>query len=252
MRRRKQVLAVLSLLIVLSLFFLGYHRPTYVWRILGCFQDIPGNFWLHRVNSPLKMKEFAEKYNGFEMDVIYNEEDRSFNNSHDAGEGDIPLSETLKFFKSSKGAWFDIKNLTEANSFNAEEDLSKIIKSSGIDKSKSIVESHCISCLNIFASKGWKTAYYMISDLDRPLAQNTEYIKEQLSEAQKSKCDYLSVDGHIYDIVKENDLLKNKKYLVWYFWEPWYNLNHKKQYEGVTSDKDVEVILVKDMGHYHR
>ena len=60
---------MLSLLIVLSLFFLGFHRPTYVWRILGCFQDIPGNFWLHRVNSPLKMKEFAEKYNGFEMDV---------------------------------------------------------------------------------------------------------------------------------------------------------------------------------------
>ena len=60
------------------------------------------------------------------------------------------------------------------------------------------------------------------------------------------------MDGNIYDIVKENDLLRNKKYLVWYFWEPWYNVTHKKQYEGVMNDKDVEVILVKDKGHNHR
>lgn len=241
-----------SLLIVISLFFLGMHRTTYVWRILGYFQDVPRNFWLHRVNSPLKMKEFSEKYAGFEMDVIYSEKERSFNNSHDVEDGLVPLTETLKFYKSPKGAWFDVKNLTEENSFTAEEDLSKIIEGSGIDKSQCIVESHCIPCLNIFASKGWKTAYYLISEADHSLDQNTENIKVQLSMSRNANCDYLSMDGHIYDIVKDNDLLKNKKYLVWYFWEPWYNVKRKKQYQAVMNDKDVEVILVKDKGHYHR
>lgn len=135
MRKGKITLGVIAILLVLTLAFVALRNSNYLW-LAGEFQDVPEKFWLHRVNSPLKMKEFAEKYSGFEMDAFYNEKDRSFNNSHDAGGGQFPLFETLKFFKSSKGAWFDIKNLTEANCFNAEEDLFKIIKEAGIDKNK--------------------------------------------------------------------------------------------------------------------
>lgn len=246
MRKGKITLGVIAILLVLALAFVALRNSYYLW-LVGKFQDIPEKFWLHRVNSPLKMKEFAEKYSGFEMDALYNEKDRIFNNSHDAGDGQVPLSETLKFLKPSKGAWFDVKNLTEANSFNAEEDLSKIVKEAGIDKNKCIVESHCVPCLNFFASKGWKTAFYLIDE-----GKRQEDVKTQIYEAYKSNCKYLSMDGHMYELVKKNDLLKNKKYLVWYYWEPWYKVNNKKMYQDAVKNKDVEVILVKERGHFHR
>lgn len=251
MKNIRAVLTVSFSLLVLVLAYILIHNSNYLWFV-GQFQEIPEKFWLHRVNSPLKMKEFIEKYRGFEMDVIYNEEAGTFNNSHDAEDGFVFLKDTLAQYKSNKGIWFDIKNLTKTNSSNAEACLSRLIADSGVNKKDAIVESHCLPCLNIFASKGWKTAYYILNEQEPLPLQSQENLKNQLTMAQNSVCDYLSMDGHVYNFIKQNDLLRNKKYLVWYHWEPWYKVNNREEYRDSVNDHNVEIVLVKDRGSYHR
>ena len=152
MKNMRAVLTVSFSLLVLVLTYILIHNSNYLWFV-GQFQEIPEKFWLHRVNSPLKMKEFIEKYRGFEMDVIYDEKTGTFNNSHDAEDGFVFLKDTLAQYKSNKGIWFDIKNLTKANSLNAETCLSKLIADSGVSKKDAIVESHCCHVLTYLLLK---------------------------------------------------------------------------------------------------
>ena len=80
---------------------------------------LPDNFWLHRVNSVGKHKEFSAKYKGLEFDVIFHDESLAFENSHDVDSlSKFNLEEQFKVYEelgNENGIWIDFKNLSNEN-----------------------------------------------------------------------------------------------------------------------------------------
>lgn len=192
-------------LIATALILLGYYGYRHSWplRFISLFQDIPEKIWLHRVNSSGKLAQFAQKYSGFELDIIFNDDQKGFENSHDRTNPPVKLEDTLKSYKQGK-IWFDVKNLTPATSSAAEAILQKTITEAGVKKENCLVESPCVPCLSAFKAKGWETALYIHTAKPTSITKDDlQAIKRQVEEGQGSpNIDYLSMDGHMYEAVK--------------------------------------------------
>lgn len=94
--------------------------------------SMPNKLWLHRVNSPEKQVEFAQKYRfGIEMDLIFHEKEGQFENSHDPESLSAhPLEKQIVTYRDlgiERGLWLDFKNLSSANAVAALSELERLV-----------------------------------------------------------------------------------------------------------------------------
>ena len=81
------------------------------------FFNVPEKYWYHGVNSPEILMEAGKFYAGLELDLIYHEQEKAYENSHDPVSLEKHnLSKTLDAYillgRKNK-LWLDFKNLTE-------------------------------------------------------------------------------------------------------------------------------------------
>ncbi|MBR3676615.1 MAG: sulfatase-like hydrolase/transferase [Alphaproteobacteria bacterium] len=214
--------------------------------------------YLHRVNSPEKLKELGHKYVGLEMDIIYYPKEDAFENSHNAESlQKYSLNKTLKMYYhmfNRQAIWFDFKNLSDENKVKAEQKLSKLIKKYHVNKNNVWVESHNYNALEYFTQKGWRTSYYV------PYYNFEEMSAEQIADAKKLTEDVsfsgkvlaISFAGEYYPFIKSLKLNEQISLLTWFSHYKLEDFKKLEEYPIMMNDKQLKVILIKDTGKHHR
>ena len=221
-------------------------------------QYMPDKFWLHRTDSVEKQYEFTNKYKGIEFDIIYYKDENAFENSHDKKDlNKYNLEKQLQAYQDiglPKGIWLDFKNLTESNKFAAKDTLDKLMSKYKIDKNLLWIESGNWQALKIFHDDGYRTSYYLpYYKLDKMTYKEIENAKKLTKEiALSGNVDAVSFYGGYYDFIKSVELPPRIELLTWLDGYTWYEVLLRKNCEEIKNDERIQVILVKDIGHYHR
>ena len=119
--------------------------------------------WLHKANNIEKAQHFQYDYAGLEIDLRYDDVQKTFFVKHDADE---PSNTTLDDWcraldnASNLGLWFDFKNLNESNCDEALDCLVKIRKKHHL-KGKLYVESPSYNNLKAFHEAGFLVSFYI-------------------------------------------------------------------------------------------
>lgn len=219
---------------------------------------MPDNFWLHRVNSVDRQFEFINKYNGIEFDVIYYEEEKAFENSHD--KKDLLKYNLEKQFEvyrkinKRKGIWIDFKNLTKENQNEAKAVLDKLLLKYKINKNLVWLESSNWQALKLFHDDGYKTSYYFpYYELDKMSKNKIEKIRDLTQKiAESGNVEAISFDGKYYDFISKISVPDQIVYLCWFGGRTWSEVMLLNDFKNVRSDNKVKVILVRDKGDNYR
>lgn len=168
----------------------------------------PDKLWLHRCNSIEKWHELSDTYNHIEVDVIFRENNNTFDVTHDA---DTSFNLTLEpYFKQMQSAdshiWLDIKNLDKHNADEAIDRLDSLTKTYNIDKNRLVTESGNIDALDSLDDAGYYTAYYVSNVKPEKLTdkEDAELYANIETALSRHVADALSFPVWWYDEMKEN------------------------------------------------
>ena len=201
------------------------------------------------MNSLEKLKQTQEKYEGIELDLVFDISTNTFDVNHPPAKSiDLTLDEFLEHLNKHeiKGLWFDFKNLNKKNTEESFTRLDYLVKKHGIPPEKIIVESQQPEFLQMFNHSGFKTSYYLPSALNQ---LSEKKLKIKLSEIQNKIHLYpttaISTNINDYIIIKEHFPSKVK-----YLWaiDKIYTTRVFKNYyqtQKVLRDPKVEVLLVR-------
>ncbi|WP_304066919.1 hypothetical protein [Megamonas hypermegale] len=224
-------------------------------------QYMPEKMWLHRTDSVNKQKELADKYKlgGLEFDIIFYKDSMAFENSHDKDDlSKYNLEEQFKTYKDlnyNEGIWLDFKNLNEDNKYEAKEVLDTLLRKYDISKDVVWLESSNWQSLDIFKQDGYRTSYYFpYYKFENMTEQEINDVKRKtIMIANSGNVDAVSFAGkHYYDFVSSLDLPDNIVLLTWLDDSRWYNVLLSSKQNKIVKDDRVKVILVKELGNYHR
>lgn len=210
--------------------------------------------WLHRANTPQKLMEFADEYNGFECDVTLRD-DSVFDITHDLHVSYGISAES--YFQLLQGnhrrIWFDFKNLSVHNMAVALTRLENWCYQYGIAKDRFIIEGKDPVALGFFRKAGFYTSYYIRDvDLQDLTPAETEALGQRLNQiAESGQVDALSFYSRYYDIVKQV-VTPSVDLLTWAHHQGKEMLSILPWRRRLFQDPQVKVILVKDKGHYHK
>lgn len=196
---------------------------------------------------------------GVEFDIIFYKDKMAFENSHDKDNlSKYNLEEQFKIYRYlnyNEGIWLDFKNLNEDNKYEAKEVLDLLLKKYGISKDIVWLESSNWKSLDIFKQDGYRTSYYFpYYKFENMTEKEIRDIKRKtVMIANSGNVDAVSFAGkHYYDFVSNLDLPDNIVLLTWFDDSRWYNVLLNSKQKKIVRDERVKVILVKDLGNYHR
>lgn len=241
---------IILILLLLVIFF--YHKATFKIDYMGYSNKI----WAHRVNSIEKLEYTQTKYAGIELDVVFDNESKTFDVNHPPAQSiDLTLEEYLSHFKADTGfgIWLDFKNLTEQNAKSALNRLLYLTEKYKLIQEKIIVESQYPEYLDWFQTAGFKTSYYLPSFLNR---LSSKHLSEKLDEINLKIKTYkptaISTNIVDYEIIAKH-YPKQTKYL-WSIDKTFTTRMFKNfiQTRKALKDPKVEVLLVRvnnNIGH---
>ncbi len=261
---RRGIIVFIGLLLVLT--FFNYDKVAS--KVLKRLPDkvdnylaemfLPEKFWLHRVNSVGKQKQFSEKYAGLEFDIIFHHTEMAFENSHDIDSlAKYNLENQLKVYQelsNKNGLWLDFKNLTDKNKKESLSVLVELLTKYKVDKNVIWVESSNWQALKTFKDAGFKTSYYF------PYYNFTKMSTAEINEA-KQKTEKIALSGNVdaisfyggyYEFINGLQLPPRIVLLSWLNGQEWLEVLLLKKYADIRNDERVKVILVKDLGRYNR
>ncbi len=158
-RRIKKYIGALLVLIVLAVV---YRYNPYQLEFLGHYDKI----WAHRVNSLDKLSLSKPFFNGVELDLVYNPGRLEVRHPPKPFTG-LTFKEYAKQIDSSDSLqlWLDIKNLEPVHMAGILALLQEALAETGMDPSQVYIESRDPMALPIFNENGFKTLFYLPSDL---------------------------------------------------------------------------------------
>lgn len=210
--------------------------------------------WVHRVNSIEKLEEVQPKFQGVELDVVF-EGEGNFDVNHPPAES-INLSLREYFaaanFSNGYGIWLDVKNLDLQNAEQALLTLTQLCSDFSISPDQIIVESTDASVLPPFSESGFRTSFYLPQHLSDESSESQENVLNELNPLMALyPTDYLSTNRSDYSFVRSK--FPESKILTWSFdYDTGLSLNPITLYREsvdlfskieVLSDDKVKVVL---------
>ena len=115
--------------------------------------------WLYGVNSPEKLAKNFNKYDGFEIDVVYNEKERTFFVGRGSGKVTLDDMFAVKPDLSGKFFWLDVKNIDFNNQSEILRELIALTGRNIMHKSHLVIVSPNAEYLDDFAASGFLTCF---------------------------------------------------------------------------------------------
>ena len=216
--------------------------------------------WLHRVDSPEKLKELGDKYDGVEFDIVYHEDLDDFENSHDRSSSiEFSLDNQLRTLVTLKNGmnkkiWFDFKNLSTKNKEFAKKRLIYLLKKYNIPIENCWVESRDYESLDIFKKNGFKTSYYFpYYEFDKMNSNEILYIRKVTENILNlGNVDAISFYHKYYNFIKQLNIKNNIYLLTWIDDVDRSVLEKDDNNLIIIKDPSVKVVLVRELGNYTR
>lgn len=235
--KRVSVLFILLLAIGVLYFYSPYKVEG-----LGYYDKI----WAHRVNSIEKLESALKYYEGVELDLIYNPKTDVLDVNHTPGESvGLNFETYLKTIESNNYPylWLDIKKLDQTNADLILSKLLHLFKSKNYPLENVLIETQQPEVLPIFEAEGFKTSYYLPTNLrlktDSDLETSIEEIKQIIKQQPNLA---ISTDYRDYNILKTYFPKRNK-----YIWAIT-SITGPKEYSKIREilkDQSVGIVLLR-------
>lgn len=202
--------------------------------------------WVHRVNGIGRLNEVKELFNGFEIDVVFNEKEVSFDVNHPPVKSIHLNLETLITSLETPSEyhfWLDFKNASEENCQAAIERLSAVAEKLKI-KGSIIVESSCLPCLQKFSDQNFYTGNYLpfLHKMDESAmyASLNELAKDM--KPNNISCVTTEMDG--FQLV--DTYFSDSDKMVWDLSLDWKDEESRaKAFRFLSNNPSVKVLLVR-------
>lgn len=122
-----------------------------------------GSRWLHMVNSSDRLTAYWDMWPGFEIDVFWNDAEKTFRVSHDTMVADETLADLWQSRPDihQKYFWLDFKNMTPTQAPAAVAELNRLTALFGLPKSHVLVEGKDGITLTQMTQNGYWTSLYL-------------------------------------------------------------------------------------------
>ncbi len=229
---------------------------TYATNHTIIYDDKIDGKWLHHINNIEQVKKFENKYESFELDILFYNNDLYV--AHDKTElhQNITLKDYLAIFDNldNRKFWLDIKNMDNKNYssiLTILDDLVENINNGGgiLYKSNIIIESGNLEALklmfgtiNIYKARynlSWYFPYLDLSHEDTLITTINNLVKE----IDGNYFDYVSSDIKYYKVLEK--VFPNKEKLFWYTGGCVIERKYKRMllYNYVNKDKNTKILL---------
>ena len=219
---------------------------------LNC-ASFPSKVWVHRVNTLERAEIVLQRFNGIEIDVVYESARNVFDVRHrdipSIGLGLVSYFERLdKRFKPLY--WVDIKNLGPDNAPRQLKRLLDLEEQFSLH-GRMVIESPNVNLLSDFTDAGLITSYYLPS-IDGNSASGEEiasWVHEVKAGISNSRVCAISADFALYPLITR------------YFGDAdvlfWANLVYdrrrdRREIENIIASKRVKVLLVRQRSEHYR
>ncbi len=249
LKKIKILLSVFLIFIIACYFLLQFQFV--VFKV--CFSS---KTWAHRVNSIEKYQEAKTIFSGIETDVFFDSLNNYFDVNHPPAKSiNLKLYDFLSSNKNNSefGFWLDFKNLDSINykaSLTKLKQLTNILK---LEPHSIIIESTNPQYLDVFTKKGFKTSYYLPSNvLDVEAHEITKLILHTNKLLNSESIQFISASSNHYDFMRTH--FPNTKKLTWILNEPpeirsLYTLKRSfinfRRNLSIFTDSNIEVVLFK-------
>ena len=188
------------------------------------FYNLKDKLWAHRVLDINRVNDLASEFNGFEVDVFYNQKFNQFEVKHHGNYSELSLDNYFNAYKDlSLKFWIDFKNLNENNIDSSFLLLNTLSKKYDLKKDI-IIESTKIELLSKFKEEGFYISYWVPNYHFLKSIVNINRIKKNIIHYEPSviSMNYSSVAFYsrkfpnypihcwTNDMIKENDKIKIK------------------------------------------
>ncbi len=237
MIKTNKFILVLLLFVLIALLLYPY-SPRKL-EYIGHYNKV----FAHRVNSIAKLKSSLLFFKGIELDLVYKKQGNILDVNHPpAPSQNLNFETYLKHIekKTFPFLWLDIKNLNISNAKAIIIKLNKLLATKNYPKNQVLIETSNPETLPIFTKTGYKTSYYLPTQLfkNKDLKSKIREIKLILKKQPKIG---ISSSYKDYPILKSNFPNKTK-----YIWALIPNLNRKyKQIRTLLNDDKVAVVLCR-------
>lgn len=229
-------------LIAIGLVLIAGFMSNYTLKLL--FKD---KVWAHKVNYLAKLAEAKKQFSGVELDVVFENSIRNFDVHHPP---DPSIKLTLSNYFASQpinlnlNYWIDFKNLSANNDSLAVVILDSIVTFYKIPKNHVIVESRDPQYLKKFTEKGFKTSYYLPTNLHKKgpkeLQPQLEAIKQTI-ERNPTTC--ISFEYRDYPILKKH--FPNSRKISWFnVYDSMNKITARLLLFQLLMDEQVDVLLI--------
>ncbi len=204
--------------------------------------------WAHRVNSVEKLHQTEGKFKGLELDIVFVNNRKAFFDIHHPPDSSMGLSLSA-YFRSIHDLfeyqyWLDFKNLNSENELLSAATLDSVARVFNIDKSSIIVESTKPWLLKSFKKMGFRTSYYLPSNLRKLDSLSLKAEIEQISKnILLSGSSYISADYRDYPILKRH--FPDSKKILWFtVFGSMNRFSARFLLYKILLDKNVDVLLI--------
>lgn len=232
---------IFFILLVVILMFLFKYNP-YKIQFIGHYDKI----WAHRVNSTEKLQWALNFFDGVELDLEYHSEADFLDVNHSPSTSiNLSFEDYFKtIYKKQPFIWLDIKQLDTINSDAIFKKLKSVFESESYPINKVLIETQQPESLPIFTDYGFKTSYYLPSNLrlkDSLLLQNDILTIQKVLKSQPNIA--ISTDYKDYEIITK--YFPNSEKYIWILVS---NFNTEiTQIRKILNDKTVQAVLI----NYH-
>jgi len=200
--------------------------------------------WVHRVNDIERLHEVKDEFSGFEIDIVYNQQEDYFDVNHPPVKSiGLSLKELVYSLEkpNNYNYWLDLKNLNKQNSQSIVKRLIALSNLLGI-KQNIIVESTCLSCLEELSKEGFYTAKYL--PFYHQMAETK--INLLISNLSDSLIPVSAVSQERDALSILNSKFNNCDKLVWDLSLDWNEESSRKKAKEILKDNpSIKVLLVR-------
>ena len=174
-----------------------YKTNTSSGKVNFCNIQPYSKVWAHRVNTLERFKFLSSHFQGFEMDIVFDEARKVFDVRHPpASSIDLSFESYLQTTESKdKLFWLDLKNLTNGNEGAILTALLKLDQQYKICK-RIIIESNNIIPLSKISQAGYFTSYYYDWDSYFEFVNSSN---KGITDSVFNSIDAVSQDVSMYD-----------------------------------------------------
>jgi hypothetical protein len=225
-------------------------------RSINC-QPVQGNdnnsclqrIWVHRVNSQQRYDVLENKFEGFETDIVFNNDSRGFSVYHPPlpPEGDtLSLNDFFNHVDLvKKHFWLDTRAVDSSNMNEALSALQLLDNRYRI-RSSCIIELYDLSAAELFARNGYIVSFNVSEPLQQQLRLN-DLLRDSI-ERVLAPVKYVSQDSRYVPAMKK--FFPGKKIITWHLvFRDFFKTEPVRQ---LLNDPQIEIVLMNIKSRFFR